>query len=152
MIFQLSQFSSVQSLFVSDFLWPHESQHARPPCPSPTFRVYSNPCPSSQKCDPTISSSAIPFSSCTQFLPAPESFQIESTLLMRWPKYWSFSFSISPSNEQPRLVSFRMCWLDLLTGQGTLKSLLQHHSSKASILWHSAFFIVQLLHPYLTTG
>ena len=102
MIFQLSQFSSVQSLFVSDFLWPHESQHARPPCPSPTFRVYSNPCPSSQKCDPTISSSAIPFSSCTQFLPAPESFPIESTLLMRWPKYWSFSFSISPSNEQPR--------------------------------------------------
>ena len=71
---------------------------------------------------------------------------------MRWPKYWSFSFSISPSNEHPRLVSFRMEWLDLLAVQGTLKSLLQHHSSKASILRHSAFFTVQLSHPYMTTG
>ena len=70
----------------------------------------------------------------------------------RWPKYWSFSFSISPSNEQPGLISFRMDWLDLLAVQGTLKSLLQHHSSKASILWHSAFFTVQLSHPYMTTG
>ena len=76
----------------------------------------------------------------------------ESTLCMRWPKYWSFSFSISPSNEQPRLISFRMDWLDLLAVQGTLKSLLQHQSSKASILWGSAFFTVQLSHPYLTTG
>ena len=76
----------------------------------------------------------------------------ESTLCMRWPKYWSFSFSISPSNEQPRLISFRMDWLDLLAVQGTLKSLLQHQSSKASILWRSAFFTVQLSHPYLTTG
>ena len=75
-----------------------------------------------------------------------------STLRMRWPKYWSFSFSISPSNEHPRLISFRMDWLDLLAVQGTLKSLLQHHSSKASILWHSAFFTVQLSHPYMTTG
>ena len=71
---------------------------------------------------------------------------------MRWPKYWSFSLSISPSNEHPGLVSFRMDWLDLLAAQGTLKSLLQHHSSKASILQHSAFFIVQLSHPYMTTG
>jgi len=71
---------------------------------------------------------------------------------MRWPKYWSFSFSISLSNEHPRLVSFRMDWLDLLAVQGTFKSLLQHHSSKASILWHSAFFTVQLSHPYMTTG
>ena len=71
---------------------------------------------------------------------------------MRWPKYWSFSFSISPSNEHPGLISFRMDWLDLLAVQGTLKSLLQHHSSKASILQHSAFFTVQLSHPYLTTG
>ena len=76
----------------------------------------------------------------------------ESTLHMRWPKYWSFSFSISPSKEIPGLISFRMDWLDLLAVQGTLKSLLQHHSSKASILWCSAFFIVQLSHPYMTTG
>ena len=69
-----------------------------------------------------------------------------------WPNYWSFGFSISPSNEYPGLISFRMDWLDLLAVQGTLKSLLQHHSSKASIIWHSAFFIVQLSHPYMTTG
>ena len=79
-------------------------------------------------------------------------FSNESTLHISWPKYWSFSFSISPSNEHPGLVSFRMDWLDLLAVQGTLKSLLQHHSSKASILQCSAFFIVQLLHPYMTTG
>ena len=81
-----------------------------------------------------------------------KSFYNESTLLMRWPKYWSFSFSISPSNEHPLPISFRMNWLDLLAVQGTLKSLLQHHSSKASILWRSAFFTVQLSHPYMTTG
>ena len=79
-------------------------------------------------------------------------FSNESTLRMRWPKYWTFSFSISPSNEHPGLISFRMDWLDLLAVQGTLKSLLQHHSSKASILWHSVFFMVQLCHPYVTTG
>ena len=79
-------------------------------------------------------------------------FSNESTLCMRWPKYWSFSFSISPSKEHPGLISFRMHWLDLLAVQGTLKSLLQHHSSKASILWRSAFFTVQLSHPYMTTG
>ena len=79
-------------------------------------------------------------------------FSNELTLCMRWPKYWSFSFSISPSNEHPGLTSFRMDWLDLLAVQGTLKSLLQHHSSKASILWYSAFFTVQLSHPYMTTG
>ena len=79
-------------------------------------------------------------------------FSNESTLCMRWPKYWSFSFSISPSKEIPGLISFRMDWLDLLAVQGTLKSLLQQHSSKASILWHSAFFTVQLSHPYTTTG
>ena len=76
----------------------------------------------------------------------------ESTLCMRWPKYWSFSFSISPSNEHPGLISFRMGWVDLLAVQGTLKSLLQHHSSKASIFRHSAFFPVQISHPYMTTG
>ena len=87
--------------------------------------------------------------------PIPPSIRVfsnESTLCMRWPKYWSFSFSISPSHEHAGLVTFRMDWLDLLAVQGTLKSLLQHHSSKASILRHSAFFIVQLSHPYMTTG
>ena len=79
-------------------------------------------------------------------------FSNESTLRMRWPKYWSYSFSISPSNEHPGLISFRMDWLDLRAVQGTLKNLLQHHSSKASILWCSAFFTVQLSHPYMTTG
>ena len=90
------------------------------------------------------------------FLPAiPPSIRVfsnESALRIRWPKYWSFSFSISPSNEYAGLISFRMDWLDLLAVQGTLKSLLQHHSSKASILRRSAFFIVQLSHPYVTTG
>ena len=85
-------------------------------------------------------------------LPSIRVFSNESTLRMRWPKYWSFSFSISPSNEHPGLISFRMDWLDLLVVQGTLKSLLQHHSSKASILRHSAFLTVQLSHPYMTTG
>ena len=87
--------------------------------------------------------------------PTPPSIRVfsnESTLCMRWPKYWSFSFSISPSNEHPGLISFRMDWLNLLAVQGTLKSLLQHHTSEASILWHSAFFTVQLSHPYMTTG
>jgi len=79
-------------------------------------------------------------------------FSSESTLHIRWPKYWSFSLSISPSNEHPGLIPFRIDWLDLLAVQGTLKSLLQHHSSKASILWHSALFTVQLSHPYVTTG
>ena len=95
---------------------------------------------------------------CCPLLPLPSIppsirvFSNESTLCMRWPKYWGFSFSISPSNEHPGLISFRMDWLDLLAVQGTLKSLLQHHSSKASILWHSAFLTVQLSHPYMTTG
>ena len=79
-------------------------------------------------------------------------FSNESALCIRWPKYWSFSFNISPSNEHPGLISFRMGWLDLLAVQGTLKSLLQHHSSKASILWCSALFMVQLSHPHMTTG
>ena len=87
--------------------------------------------------------------------PVPPSIRVfsnESTLRMRWPKYWSFSFSIIPSKEHPGLISFRMDWLDLLAVQGTLKRLLQHHSSKASILQHSVFFIVQLCYPYMTTG
>ena len=102
------QFSSFAQSCLT--LRPQESQHARPPCPSPTHRVYSNSCPSSRWCHPAISSSVIPFSSCPQYLPASESFPLH----MRWPKYQSFSFSISPSNEHPGLISFRMDWLDLL--------------------------------------
>ena len=117
---------------VSNSLQPHELQHPRPPCPSPTPGVHSNSCPSSQWCHPAISSSVIPFSSCPQSLQA-SVFSNESTLHMRWPKYWSFSFSIIPSKEIPVLISFRMDWLDLLAVQGTLKSLLQHRSTKASI-------------------
>ena len=103
-----------------------------------------------QWCHPAISSSVVPFSSCPQSLPASGSFPM-SVLYVRWPKYLSFSFSISPSNEYSGLVSFRMDWLDLLAVQGTLRSLLPHHSSKAPILRHSAFFMVQLSHPYMTT-
>ena len=134
-----------------DSLQPHESQHARPPCPLPTPGVHPNSCPSSRWCHPAISSSVIPFSSCPQSLPASESFPM-SQLCMRWPKYWSFSFSISPSSEHPGLISFRMDLLELLPVQGTLKSLFQHHSSKASILRSSAFFMVQLSHLYMMTG
>ena len=242
---------------------PHEPQHTRTPCPSPTPRVHPNPCPSSQWCHPTISSSVIPFASCPQSFPASGSFEMsqlfssdgqsirvsaskifrfftfysfwqylsfswcirtqfssvqllslsvlsnsvipwtaarqaslsitnsqsllklmyielvmpsnhivlchplllpllifpsirgfssESAFHIRWKKYWSFSFSISPSNEYSGLISFRIDWLDLLTVQETVKSLLQHHSSKASVLWCSAFFIVQFSNPYMTTG
>ena len=125
---------------MSNSLRPHESQHARPPYPSPTPGVHSHSRPSSQWCHPAISSFVVPFCSCPQSLPASESFSNESTLRMRWPKYWSFSFSIIPYKEIPGLISFRVDWLDLLAVQGTLKSLLQHHSSKASILRRSAFF------------
>ena len=118
---------------MSDSLRPHELQHARPPCPSPTPRVHSDSHPSSQWCHPAISSSVVPFSSCPQSPSSIRVFSNESTLRMRWPKCWSFSYSI-PSKEIPGLISFRMDWLDLLAVQGTLKSLLQHHSSKASIL------------------
>ena len=149
----LALLSSVQfsRSATSDSSRPHESQHARPPCPSASPRVHSNSCPSSQRCHPAISSSVIPFSSCPQSLPA-SVFSNESTLRMRWPKYWSFSFSIVPSKEHPELIFFRIDWLDLLAVQGTLKSLLQHHSSKPSILRRSAFFTVQLSHSYMTTG
>ena len=101
------------------------------------------------------SSHLIPCRPLLLLLPIPPSIRVfssESALHMKWPKYWSFSLSISPSNKHPRLVSFRMDWLDLLAVQGTLKSLLQHHSSKALVLRHSAFFTVQLSHPYMTTG
>ena len=136
---------------MSDSLQPHVLQHARPPCPSPTPGVCSNSSPLSQWCQPTISSSVVLFSSCLQSFPV-RVYSSQSVLHIRWPKYWSFSFSISPSNEHPGLISFRMDWLDPLAVQGTLKSLLQHYSSKASILRCSAFFIVQLSHPSKTTG
>ena len=99
-----------------------------------------------------MSSSVVPFSPCLQSFPASGVLSNDLVLPIRWPKYWSFSFSTSPSNEYSGLISFRMDFLDLLAVQGTLKSLLQHHSSKASILWCSAFFIVQLSHPYMTPG
>ena len=147
------QFSSVQfsHSLVSVSLRPHELQHASPPCPSPTPGVHSDSRPSESvmpsrhliPCRPLL------------LLPIPPSIRVfsnESTLHMRWPKYWSFSFSIIPSKEIPGLISFRMDWLDLLSVQGILKSLLQHHSSNTSILQHSAFFTVQLSHSYMTTG
>ena len=144
--------SSVSSVTQSCLtLRPHESQHTRPPCPSPSPGLHSDSRPLSLWCHPAISSSVVPFFSCPQSLPA-SVFSSESTLPMRWPKYWSFSFSIIPFKEIPGLISFRMDWLDLLAVQGTLKSLLQHHSSKASILRRSAFFTVQLSHPHMTTG
>ena len=137
---------------MSDPLQTHESQHARPPCPSHNtwsslrFMSIESVMPSSHLIlyHPLLLLPPIP--------PSIRVFSNESTLCMRWPQYWSFSFSIIPSKEIPGLISFRMDWLDLLTVQGTLKSLLQHHSSKASILQRSAFFTVQLSHAYMTTG
>ena len=118
----VSQFSHS---VVSDSLQPLGLQHTRSPCPSPIPGVYSNSCPLSQWCHPTISSSVILFSYHLQFFPASGSFQMNNIFAcIRWPKYWSFSFSISPSKEYPGLISFRMDWLDLLAVQGTLKSLL----------------------------
>ena len=129
-----------------DSLRPHESQHARPPGPSPTPGPMSieSVMPSRHLilCRPLLQPS---------IFPSIRVFSNESALRIRWPKYWSFSFRVSPSNEYSELISFRMDWLDLLAVQGTLKSLLQHHSSKASILRCSAFFMVQLSHPYMTT-
>ena len=137
---------------VSDSLQPRGLQHARPPCPSPTPGVYSNSCPLSWWCHPTISSFVVPLSSCLQSCPASGSFPMRQFFVSGGQSVKSFSFNISPYNEHPGLISFRMDWLDLLAVQRTLKSLLQHHSSKASILRCSAFFIVQLSHPYMTTG
>ena len=138
-------FIRIQSVQLCPTLRPHGLQHARPPCPSPTPGVYSNSCPLSRWCHTAISSSVFPFN-----LSQIRVFSNESALRIRWPKYWSFSFS--PSNEYSGLISFRIDWLDLFAVQGSCKSLLQHHSSKTSILWHSAFFIVHLSHPYVTTG
>ena len=121
---------------VSDSLRPHEQQHARPPCPSPTPRVHPSPCPLS-RLDEMSSNHLIfwrPLLLLPSIFPSIRVFSNESALHNSWPKYWSFMFNISPSNDHPGLISFRMDWLDLLAVQGTLKSLLQHHSSKASIL------------------
>ena len=137
---------------LSDSLRPREPQHARPPCPSPTPRANPNPCLSSLVMPSNHLILCHPPLLLPSNFPSIRVFFSESALHMRWPKYWSFSFKISPSKEHPGLISFRMDWLDLLAVQGTLKSLLQHHSSKASILQHSAFFTVQLSHTYMTTG
>ena len=135
---------------VSDSSRPHEPQHARPPCLSPTPGVHQTyvhwVSDAIQPSHPLSSVLLLP-----SIFPSIRVFSNESALRMRWPKYWSRSFNISPTNEHPGLIAFRTDWMDLLAAQGTLKSLLQHHSSKASILQHSAFFIVQLSHPYMTT-
>ena len=136
---------------MSHSLQPHGLEHARLPCPAPTLRACSNSCPLSRWCHPTISSSVVPVSFRCQSFSASGSFLI-SGFLASVAKYWSFSFSISPSNEYSGLISLRIDWLDLLAVEGTLKSLLQHHYSKTSIFQCSGFFIVQLSHPYMTTG
>ena len=144
----LNKFSSSVHSVMSESLRPHDLQHARPPCPSPAPRVYSNSCQSSQWCHPATSSSVVPFSSCPQSLPASGSFPMSQ--LFAWG---GKSIGVSASaSVLPGLISFRMDWLDLLSVQGVLKILLQHHSSKASIFRLSAFLTVQLSHPYMTTG
>ena len=136
---------------MSNSFRPHGLQQSRLPCPSPTPRAYSNSCPLNQWCHPIISFSVIPFSSCLQSFPASGSFLMSQFFISGGPNIGvSASASVLPMNIQ-NSITFRMNWLDLLAIQGTRKSLLQHHSSKASILWCSAFFIVHLSHPYMTT-
>ena len=136
---------------MSNSLWPPGLQHTNLAYPSPPPGIYSNSCPLSQWCHSTISSSVAPFSSCLQsFLPQGLFQWVNSSLT--WSKYWSFSFSISPSNEYSGLISFRIGWFDLLAVQGTLKSLLQHHNLKASVLQNSVLFMDQLSHLCMTTG
>ena len=149
----MTQFSSVQfsRLVVSDSLRPHEPQHT-----ASLSITSSQSSPKLMSIELVIPSNHIilchPLLLLPSIFPSIGVFSNESALCIRWPKYWNFSFNISPSNEHPGLISLRMDWLDLLAVQGTLKSLFQHHSSKASILRCSAFFIVQLSHPYMTTG
>ena len=149
MVFTISSVQFSHSV-ISDSLWPQGLQHAMLPCPSPTPRAYwthvhwvgdaiQPPHPLSSPSPPTF------------HLSQRQAFSDESAVCIRWPKYWSFHLSISPSTEYSGLNSFRMDWLDLLAVQGTVKSL-QHHNMKAPILWCSAFFMVQLSHPYMTTG
>ena len=145
-------FSSVQfsRSVVSDSLWPHGPQHSRLPCPSPTPRAYSDSCPFSWWCHPTISSSVVPFSSCFQSFPVSGSFPMS-----QFSAWGGQSIGVS-ALESVLLTNiqdwFPLGWTGWISLQGTLKSLLQHHSSKVTILQHSAFFIVQLSHPYMTTG
>ena len=136
----------------SDSLGLHGLQYDWPSCPSPTPGAYSNSCPLSRSCHPTISSSVVPFYSCLQSFLASASFPMSQFFTSGGQSIGVSASSLSPSNEYSGLISLRIDWLDHLAVQGTLKSLLQHHSSKASILCHSAFFIVQLSHPYMTTG
>ena len=137
---------------MSDSLRPHGLQHARLSCPSSTPRVNSNSCPLSRWCHPThlILCHFLLFP--PSIFPSIRVFSNESFLHIRWPRNWSFNFNISLSNEHSELISFRMDWLDLIAVQGILKSLFQHHRSKASNFWCSASFIVKLSHPYMITG
>ena len=149
--FWVSSVSQFSRSIMSDPLQSHGLQYARPPCPSPTPGVYSN----LMSIDSVMPSTHLvlchPLLLLPSVFPSIRVFSNESVLRIRWPKDWSFRFNISPSSEYSGLVSFRINWLNLLTVQRTLKSLLHHHSSKASILQRSAFFIVQLSHPYMTT-
>ena len=142
--------AQVSHSLVSNSLQPHGLQHARLPSPSLSPRVCSNSCPLSQQCHPTISTCVIPFFFLPSVFPNIRVFSNELALHIRWPKYWSFS--ISPSNNYSGLISFRIDCFDLFSVQRTLKSLLQHHSSKASFLRYSVFCMVQLSHAYMTTG
>ena len=144
-------FNQFSHSVVYDSLWSRGLQHTRLPCPSPTHGAYSKSCPSSWWCHPTISSSVIPFSFCLQSFPHQNLFQWVSSLY-QVAKVLELQLQHRPSNEYSGLISFRMDWFDLLAVQGTLKGLLQHHSSIASILRCSVFFMVQLSHPYMTTG
>ena len=145
------QFSSVTQSCPT--LWHHGPQQTRLPCSSPTPGAYSNSCPSSQWCHPTVSSSVVPFSCCLQSFPASGSFPMSQFFASGGQSFGvSASASVLPMNEYSGLISFRIDWFDLLAVQRTLKSLLQHHSSKASILWCLVFFVVQLSDPYMTTG
>ena len=135
----------------SNSLRPHVLQHARLPCPSLTPGACSNSCPSSWWCHPSISISIVLLSLLPSILTSIRVLSKETVFHISWPKYWCFSFSISPSNKYSELISFRIDWLDLLAVQGNLKSLTQHHSSKPPILWCSAISLVQLSQPYMTT-
>ena len=147
----MAQYLFFSCSVVSDSSRPLGLQHARLPCPTSSPEACSNSSTESvMTCNHLIL--CCPFLLPPSVFPSIRVFSDESVLLIRWPKYWNFSFSISPSNEYSGLISFRMDWLDLLAVQGTLSCLLQHHSSNTSILWHSAFFMVQLSHPYMTTG
>ena len=136
---------------MSDSLQPHELQHARFPCPSTVSLILLRFKSAESGMLSSLPSSVTPFSSCHSVFPSIRVFSSESAFSIRWPKYWSFSFSISPASDYSGFISFRIDWFDLLGVQGTLKSLLQHHSLKVSVLRHSTFFLVHLSHPNMTT-